>query len=343
MLDRLVNVRVGVVLLVMAVGGCASTGSTRITGDSARAAGYGGPTTTTLADLAVGKIPPVQPVAATAPAAQRASPARYKVRPGDTLSGVAERNKVGLSVLARANGLQPTSQVRTGQVLAVPPPATSVPDNSTTVALRRGETLSDLAARHRLSLGDVLAANPGLKASSVRAGQRVRIPGDVAMPAAPSMSAEEVALVKDASTAKPPSLTGDGFIWPVRGGRLVSAFGAKPDGTRNDGLDIGAAAGTPVLASENGIVVYAGDRVAGYGQLLLLRHAGGFTTAYAHNQALLVKVGDRVRRGQRIASVGSTGGVRAPQLHFELRAGRNAIDPRKYLEGTSPTQVASKG
>jgi murein DD-endopeptidase MepM/ murein hydrolase activator NlpD len=329
------------VLLVMAVGGCASTGSTRITGDSARAAGYGGPTTTTLADLAVGKIPPAQSVAA---AAAPQAPARYKVRPGDTLSGVADRNKVGLSVLARANGLQPTSQVRTGQVLAVPTAGgASVPDNSTTVVLRRGETLSDLAARHRLSLGDVLAANPGLKPATVRAGQKVRLPGDVAMPAAPTMSAEEVALVKDASTAKPPSLTGDGFIWPVRGGRLVSAFGAKPDGTRNDGLDIGAPPGTPVLASENGIVVYAGDRVAGYGQLLLLRHAGGFTTAYAHNQALLVKVGDRVKRGQRIATVGSTGGVRAPQLHFELRAGRNAIDPWKYLEGTSPTQVASKG
>jgi len=99
---------------------------------------------------------------------------------------------------------------------------------------------------------------------------------------------------------------------------------------------------SPVLAAENGIVVYAGDRLAGFGQTLLVRHAGGFTTAYAHNQKLLVRLGDPVRRGQRIATVGATGSVLQPQLHFELRAGSSPIDPQLYLDGDRPpTKVGS--
>jgi len=169
------------------------------------------------------------------------------------------------------------------------------------------------------------------------------VPGDVVMPAAPPMSPQEVALVQGASRAKPPSLSGDGFVWPARG-KVVNGFGDKKDGTRNDGLNIAAPAGSPVLASENGIVVYADDKLPGYGNMLLIRHAGNFTTAYAHAQTLLVKVGDRVKRGQKIATVGTTGGLRTPQLHFELRTGPNAIDPQRYLEGDpNHTEVASRG
>jgi murein DD-endopeptidase MepM/ murein hydrolase activator NlpD len=95
-----------------------------------------------------------------------------------------------------------------------------------------------------------------------------------------------------------------------------------------------------VVAAENGIVVFAGNEIPGFGQMLLISHADGFMTAYAHNRELLVGVGDRVERGQKVAAVGRTGNVRSPQLHFELRDGKEPIDPVELLD-TARTQVAS--
>src|SRR3954447_1860600 len=333
MLRQGLHLRTPALLLPAARAGCATGGGARITTD---------------AGAAMSARPPV--VVGADPAAAASTQAQhYRVQPGESLSQIADRLGGGLSVLGQANGIPKPYNVHTGQFLVVPPRApaaqraTAAAENGTVETLRRGETLSALAARHGLGLGDILAANPGLKPAKARPGQKVRVPGDVVMPAAPPMSPQEGALVQGASRAKPPSLSGDGFVWPARG-KVVNGFGDKKDGTRNDGLNIAAPAGSPVLASENGIVVYADDKLPGYGNMLLIRHAGNFTTAYAHAQTLLVKVGDRVKRGQKIATVGTTGGLRTPQLHFELRTGPNAIDPQRYLEGDpNHTEVASRG
>jgi murein DD-endopeptidase MepM/ murein hydrolase activator NlpD len=114
-------------------------------------------------------------------------------------------------------------------------------------------------------------------------------------------------------------------------GKIISSFGAKKGGLHNDGINIAAARGAPVRAAENGIVAYAGNELRGFGNLLLIKHADGWTSAYAHNDRLLVRRGDQVRRGQIIARVGSTGSVTSPQLHFELREGSEAIDPLRLL------------
>jgi murein DD-endopeptidase MepM/ murein hydrolase activator NlpD len=131
---------------------------------------------------------------------------------------------------------------------------------------------------------------------------------------------------------RPPAASGKGFIGPVRG-RVISGFGAKAKGLRNDGINIAAARGTPVVAAENGVVAYAGNELRGFGNLLLIKHAGGWVSAYAHNDTVLVKRGQKVGKGQKVATVGSTGSVKSPQLHFEMRRGRTAKDPRKYLRG----------
>jgi murein DD-endopeptidase MepM/ murein hydrolase activator NlpD len=108
------------------------------------------------------------------------------------------------------------------------------------------------------------------------------------------------------------------FTWPVRGA-IVSNYGTTPTGGHNDGINISAKEGTEVDAAEAGVVAYAGNGVPGFGNLLLIKHPGGWITAYGHNEELLVKVGDKVRRGQAIAKVGATGRVSGPQLHFEVR------------------------
>jgi murein DD-endopeptidase MepM/ murein hydrolase activator NlpD len=128
-----------------------------------------------------------------------------------------------------------------------------------------------------------------------------------------------------------PAARGSGkFLWPVSG-KIVSPFGPKEGGLHNDGINVAAPLGTPVRAAENGVVVYAGNELRGFGNLLLVRHADGWVSAYAHCDALLVKRGDQVKRGQVIARVGQTGSVGAPQLHFELRKSGQAVDPLNEL------------
>lgn len=132
----------------------------------------------------------------------------------------------------------------------------------------------------------------------------------------------------------PPPRAGKTFAWPVRG-RVIATFGSQGGGLHNDGINIQAPKGTPVRAAENGVVAYAGGEIKGFGNLLLIRHADGFMTAYAHNEALLVKRGDVVRRGQVISRVGATGNVEFPQLHFEVRKGSQAVDPEQVLGSPS--------
>ena len=115
-------------------------------------------------------------------------------------------------------------------------------------------------------------------------------------------------------------MSGNSFRWPVQG-RIISEFGTKPDGGHNDGINVAVPAGTSVKAAENGVVAYAGDELKGYGNLVLVRHSNNWVSAYAHNEEILVKRGDQVRRGQVIAKAGRTGQVNQPQLHFELRKG----------------------
>jgi murein DD-endopeptidase MepM/ murein hydrolase activator NlpD len=135
------------------------------------------------------------------------------------------------------------------------------------------------------------------------------------------------------ATVDPPSANGTSFRWPVRG-RIISDFGSKPTGERNDGINLAVPEGTAVKAAETGTVIYAGNELAGYGNLVLVRHADGWVSAYAHNSTLNVSKGDNVQRGQTIAQAGATGSVTSPQVHFELRKGAKPVNPMDYLSGT---------
>jgi murein DD-endopeptidase MepM/ murein hydrolase activator NlpD len=222
----------------------------------------------------------------------------YLVQRGDTLHAVARDRRVDPYALARLNGLKPPYVIQTGETLVMP---------------ERTDTAAELAARPPAPT----ARAPTLPGTPAISEQPLAPPGQTAPPAA----------VPD-----PPAASGSGFIWPVRG-QVVSSFGHKARGLRNDGINIAAQRGTPVMASEHGVVAYAGNELRGFGNLLLIKHSNGWITAYAHNDAILVKRGDRVQRGQRIATVGATGNVRSPQLHFELRRGRIAENPEKHLKG----------
>jgi murein DD-endopeptidase MepM/ murein hydrolase activator NlpD len=121
------------------------------------------------------------------------------------------------------------------------------------------------------------------------------------------------------------------FIWPVNGGKVISHFGPKPQGRTNDGINIAIAEGEPIIAAADGMVVYAGNELKGYGNMIILRHDDGWMTAYAHARDISVKKNDYVKQGELIGYVGLTGGVKTPQLHFALRNGKTPVDPEQHL------------
>ena len=125
-----------------------------------------------------------------------------------------------------------------------------------------------------------------------------------------------------------------GMRWPVRG-KVISGFGPKANGLKNEGINIAVPEGTSVRAADSGVVAYAGNELKGYGNLILIRHENGYVTAYAHAKELFVKRGDTVKRGDVIAKAGQTGSVSSPQLHFEVRKGATALDPVKFLSAST--------
>jgi murein DD-endopeptidase MepM/ murein hydrolase activator NlpD len=246
-----------------------------------------------------------------------------EVRRGQTLSGIAHAYHVPMQVLAEANNLSPPYRIEIGQTLIIPvagQPAIPAPPAS-------------LSALPPASPEATAMPRPPEPASLTGASPApaVRPPAAEVSPApavaAPPPPAPAAALQERAAA---PAQTGGMFLWPVRG-RVLAGYGSGPDGTHNDGINIAAPRGAPVEAVDAGVVAYAGNELRGYGNLLLVKHSNGWISAYAHCELILVKRGDKVARGQLIARVGSTGNVSEPQLHFELRRGSRAVDPREFL------------
>ena len=156
--------------------------------------------------------------------------------------------------------------------------------------------------------------------------------GPIDPASAPLASAAVDAAAGSDSGGQTADVPSDGrFRWPVRG-RIIGKFGpAGKAGQQNEGIDLAVPLGTEVHAAENGVVAYAGDELKGYGKLVLIRHADNWVTAYAHNDELLVKRGDQIRRGQVIAKAGKSGGIDQPLLHFELRKGSQPVDPMPHM------------
>jgi murein DD-endopeptidase MepM/ murein hydrolase activator NlpD len=248
--------------------------------------------------------------AAPEPARVAARGASHTVSPGDTLFNISQRYGIGIDRLAEANSLDDLGRIRIGQNLRIPEPGG---------AAGAGGPLQ-LAARSLEADAEVAGGARILKPRLIEA--------DEASPA----GAGEAGLGAAETRPEPADRAVSKFRWPARG-RIISRYGISADGQRNDGINISVPEGASVKAAEDGVVAYAGDELKGYGNLVLIRHANDWVTAYAHNSAILVQRGDTVQRGQIIAKAGQTGSVDKPQLHFEVRQGSKAVDPMPYLEG----------
>jgi murein DD-endopeptidase MepM/ murein hydrolase activator NlpD len=256
--------------------------------------------------------------AAPAPARPAASGDVHIVQPGETLMGIAHRHGVSLTELARANNIQTYGKVAIGDRLTIPAGHRArAPERVASAApAQRHETrpapAQAVAQPHRAPKIESVGTVPVETA-------RVATPEPATAPESPVKKAEAVA------AAHVPS-----FRWPVTG-HVIEAFGPRPNGTSNDGINLAVPEGTPIRAAEDGVVAYSGNELKGYGNLVLIRHADNYVSAYANASELLVKRGDSVRRGQVIARSGQSGNVTSPQLHFEIRKGSTPVDPRKLL------------
>jgi murein DD-endopeptidase MepM/ murein hydrolase activator NlpD len=243
----------------------------------------------------------------------------------------------------KANGLA-TPSVKIGQKLTIPggtAPASKKIASAEVVSTNNPHTfggtkvLGTLSSKDGADKAGATDEQPVATIAMAKADDG-KAPAAPAMPSIPVKTGEQTsrsdatAAIDDA--AEPPSANGTSFRWPVRG-RIISSFGSKPNGEKNDGINLAVPEGTSVKAAEAGTVIYAGNELEGYGNLVLIRHADGWVSAYAHNSAIKVKRGDQVRRGQTIATAGSSGSVSSPQVHFELRKGAKPVNPMDYLAG----------
>ena len=250
------------------------------------------------------------PNAARAPAKMVASadnagkPGYYSVKSGDTLIRIGMDNGQSWRDIARWNNIENPNLIETGQVLRVTPP------EETGVVVRPVSSTNVVTSPAPANTASATA--PASNTASVRPPASAANPPNASTPAnnlANTDSAEETV----------------SFQWPTRG-NVLAGF----DEVKNKGIDIAGKAGDPVLAAADGKVVYAGSGLRGYGNLVILKHNNTYLTAYAHNQSLLVKEDQAIKRGQKIAEMGNSDADQV-KLHFEIRRQGKPVDPAKYL------------
>ena len=258
---------------------------------------------------------------------------RVTVRDGDNIYAIAARYGVPPTSIIRDNQIGPPYAVVVGQVLRLTPPRTHVvgPEDS----------IYSLSQRYAVSQYQLAEANGVEAPFTLEVGQRLILPDQLdfsVLDVAPEATTVAAAVPPPPVPAATPAVrkrfvapSGTGaFRWPIEG-EIVTEFGPAARGVHNDGVNIAAAAGTDVRAAARGTVAFVGREIKSFGTLILVKHDGGIITAYAHLGEVLVKEGDVIEVGQKIATVGQTGKVDSPQLHFEIRRSRKPIDPRKLI------------
>lgn len=258
----------------------------------------------------------------------------HRIQPGESLYSIARQYKVSTAELVGANKLVSADKIYVGQPLVIPGRA-AAPLPTTTATTAATKTVASAAAAGAENAVSPAARPDRVQTASAQA-TRVEVPRASA-PVAPSQPvqaetpAPQAAPVKtanlntaDVKTTKPAA---SGFIWPATGSVITDFASSK------SGINIAAKEGASVRAVDAGTVIYVGDAVEGFGNLVLIKHDNGYVSAYAHLKSATVKKGDTVGRGQTIGAVGMTGSVSRPQLHFELRQGATPVDPVPMLAG----------
>ncbi len=256
------------------------------------------------------------------------------VQKGDTLYSISRRYNVPIKDLININHMVSPYTLYVGQKILLPTKQYHI--------VQRGESLYSIARIYNVDITSLSRVNNLSTPYALYVGQKLLLPASVSsaqvtgskVAVAPAKSSNISTTTTKTQTyvpTTPPAKNRSAkFLWPVQG-TVISGFGNLGKGRKNDGINIKAPLGTAVKAADAGTVAYAGSELKGFGNLILIKHTDGWITAYAHNDKMFVKKGQKVARGEKISTVGSTGSVTAPQLHFEVRNGKKAVNPRLYL------------
>ena len=278
-----------------------------------------------------------KPVPQAAAAAPALAAGHYTIKRGDTLYSIALEHGADYRDVAQWNNLDDPTKISVGQVIRVTPP-----EGQPAVQVGAARASGPLVAR---PLEGAAPAPPGKGDGGTKTSPKaLRLPyseDNLALlsKGAPASAASKPVAVAPAAPARPepprPAAAprdpeGIDFIWPARGS-VLAGF-SEPS---SKGVDIGGKPGDPVVAAAPGQVLYTGTGIRGFGKLIVIRHDSGFSSVYAHNREILVKEGQNVSRGQRIAELGDTDADR-PKLHFEIRKSGKPVDPMRYLPGDKP-------
>ena len=242
------------------------------------------------------------------------TPDKVTVQRGDTLYSISKRYNVPLRDLIEINNLTPPYTLIIGRQLRLP--------TAKFHTVAKGDTLYNISKRYGVDVTTLSRVNHLQAPYTLSIGQRLALPG--------SVSGGEVHTPAPVKTATVSKYRKSKFAWPLQG-TVISHYGTIGKGRNNDGINIKAKLGAAVKAADAGRVAYAGNELKGFGNLILIKHNDGWITAYAHNDRLFVKKGQKVKKGEKIAAAGSTGSVNTPQLHFEIRSGTKALNPLNYL------------
>ncbi len=261
-------------------------------------------------------------------------PSSVVVRKGDTLYSIARSNDVPIREVIEINRLRPPYTLKIGQTIKLPRAKYHI--------VAKGDTLYNISKRYNVDMATLSRTNNLRSPFTLKIGQKLLMPGSIVTAKKTTASAPKSTYTPKKTQTKnksqssytyvqPSTKRKQPFAWPVKG-QVISKFGPIAKGRNNDGINIKAPKGTVVKAADAGTIAYAGNELKGFGNLILIKHNDGWVTAYAHNDTLKVRKGQKVSKGTPIATVGTTGGVDTPQLHFETRAGKKALNPLAYLK-----------
>ena len=242
---------------------------------------------------------------------------------GDSLYSISKREGVSIKSIINANKLEPPFTLYKGDRLIIAKPKVHI--------VKKGHTLYDIANCYEVSISDLMKINQLKNNDKIYLGDKLFIPLYDNTNQTNCNNITKVTINKEVNkTTEKKKNNNYSYMWPVKG-KIISKFGLLAKGLRNDGINISADIGNPVLAIESGKIVYAGNEIQAFGNLILIKHHNDKTSAYAHLDKINVKKGESVNKGQIIALVGNSGKVSIPQLHFEIRDKDGPLDPLKYL------------
>ena len=242
---------------------------------------------------------------------------------GDSLYSISKREGVSIKSIIKANKLEPPFTLYKGDRLIIAKPKVHI--------VKKGHTLYDIANCYEVSISDIMKINQLKNNDKIYSGDKLFIPLYDNTNQTNCNNITKVIITEEVNkTSEKKKNNNYSYMWPVKG-KIISKFGLLAKGLRNDGINISADIGNPVLAIESGKIVYAGNEIQAFGNLILIKHHNNKTSAYAHLDKINVKKGESVNKGQIIALVGNSGKVSIPQLHFEIRDKDGPLDPLKYL------------